>query len=324
MEVFITILEDLWEGLLAPFYYFIDPSKRLNLIYLFSSTLLAYYVYKKAKTTIPFYRYLFNKKVWLSKSAFIDYKYLFFNGIIKILLIAPIFVAWRYVGVETNDFLEETFNASSVSLSKNQVIIFYSLSLVIAYDLVFYLWHLAMHKSPFLWEFHKIHHSATSLNPITQYRLHPVELIANNAALFLVSALLKGVFDYFYQGSIELVTYAEVNIFAMLFLFWGANLRHSHVKLKYFSRLEKIFISPRQHQIHHSDNPLHFNKNMGAKLAVWDRIFGTLLRSKDAEKIKFGLGKSEVKDYNTFFKTLYIPFKNITKYIIGLFSSSKR
>ena len=36
-----------------------------------------------------------------------------------------------------------------------------------------------MHKIPILWEFHKIHHSATSLNPITQYRLHPLELLIN-------------------------------------------------------------------------------------------------------------------------------------------------
>ena len=62
-------------------------------------------------------------------------------------------------------------------------------------------------------------------------------------------------------------------------MFFGANLRHSHVKLKYPSFLEYIFISPHQHQIHHSDNPIHFNKNMGSKLAIWDWLLGTLVLS---------------------------------------------
>lgn len=318
MDLIYEILEDVWKGLIEPLFYFNDPGKRVNYIYLISAVLLAFYVYKKAKINAPFYKYLFHKKVWLSKSAFIDYKYFFFNGIIKLLIIGPILVAWRYVGVETNDFLEETFEISKVALTKSQVIVAYSLSLIIVYDFVFYLVHLAMHKIPFLWEFHKIHHSATTLNPITQYRLHPVELIINNIAFALVSSVLMGVFDYFYVGSIQLATYAEANIFAMLFLFWGANLRHSHVKLNYFNFLERFLISPYQHQIHHSNNPAHYDKNMGSKLAVWDALFGTLIRSKDNKKLKFGLGNKERDQYNSFGKTLLRPFKNLAD---RLFSS---
>jgi sterol desaturase/sphingolipid hydroxylase (fatty acid hydroxylase superfamily) len=168
-----------------------------------------------------------------------------------------------------------------------------------------------MHKVPFLWEFHKIHHSATTLNPITQYRLHPVELILNNLSYFVVSAILMGVGDYFYQGVINQAVYAEVNIFAMLFLFWGSNLRHSHVKLRYFNFVERLVISPFQHQIHHSNNPAHFDKNLGAKFALWDWLFGTLIRSEKQKTLRFGLGSKESSHYDTFLKTLYQPFKKI-------------
>ena len=48
---------------------------------------------------------------------------------------------------------------------------------------------------------------------------------------------------------------------------------------------EYLLISPYQHQIHHSDNPKHFNKNMGSKLAIWDWMFGTLVLSKSASKM---------------------------------------
>ena len=87
-------------------------------------------------------------------------------------------------------------------------------------------------------------------------------------------------------------------MFSFIFLLFGANLRHSHVKLRYPKIIEYLLISPYQHQIHHSDNPKHFNKNMGSKLAIWDWMFGTLVLSKSASKIKFGIGK-ETRKYNS-------------------------
>ncbi len=317
MEILADVWDDIMQGLIEPLYYFNDPEKRISYFYLISSLLLAYYVYYKAKEKIPFYKYIFNKKIWLSKSAFIDYKYFFFNGIIKVVLIAPLVNTWWYLGVSINDWMEESFGFSKTLLSENELIVYYTLTLVVLSDLLIYLIHLAMHKIPFLWEFHKIHHSATTLNPITQYRLHPVELIVNNIALVLLSSFLVGFFDYYYAGSVKAATYLEVNIFVVLFLFWGSSLRHSHVKLKYFHFLERFLLSPFQHQLHHSDNPAHFDKNMGSKLAIWDWIFGTLVRSSQVTKIRFGLGKSEEKNYNSFFKTLYMPFKNIGLFLLG-------
>lgn len=313
MDLIIEILRDVWKNLIHPLFYFNDPGERINYIYLLSSVLLAYFVYVKAKVNIPFYRYLFHPKVWWNRSAFVDYKLFFFNGFLKLLLLVPLFHSWRFIGVYVNDFLEERFEITSLALSKNETLLIYSLAVVVLYDFVFYFVHLALHKIPFLWEFHKIHHSATSLNPITQYRLHPVELFINNISYMLVSSVLMGVMDYFYQGSIQQLVYAEANIFSMLFLFWGANLRHSHVKLGYFDRIEKFIMSPYQHQIHHSDNPLHFDKNFGAKLSIWDRIFGTLVQSKNVKQLKFGLGAKESEKYRSLFRVLSTPFRNILK-----------
>lgn len=314
------IISDVWDkivaGLILPLLDFNDPEKRLNYFYLLSSVLFAYYVYYKAKERIPFYKYIFSKKVWLSKSAFIDYKYFFFNGILKVALVFPLLTYWRYLGVTINDWMEESFGLSSILLTESQIILYYTLALVILLDLRVYLVHLAMHKIPFLWEFHKIHHSATTLNPITQYRLHPIELIINNLSHVFVSSFLIGFFDYFYAVSVDIITYLEINIFTVLFLFWGSTLRHSHVKLKYFHELERYLLSPFQHQVHHSNNPAHFDKNLGSKLAIWDWIFGTLIRSSEVVKIRFGLGKNEDGNYNSFFKTLYMPFRNIGRFLV--------
>jgi sterol desaturase/sphingolipid hydroxylase (fatty acid hydroxylase superfamily) len=170
-----------------------------------------------------------------------------------------------------------------------------------------------MHKVPFLWEFHKIHHSATVLNPFTQYRIHPIELIINNIRGIIIKGFVTGLFMYLANGNISLLTFITVNVFNFIFLFWGANLRHSNVKLKYFNFLEYILISPFQHQIHHSNDPKHYDTNMGSRLAIWDYLFKTLVRSKSVNQIQYGLGEKEDPKYNTFFKNLFIPFINLFK-----------
>jgi len=104
----------------------------------------------------------------------------------------------------------------------------------------------------------------------------------------------------------------QEKILNFLFYFFGANLRHSHVKLKYFSFLEYIFISPYQHQIHHSNNQQHFDSNLGSRLAIWDYLFGTLIKSKEVKELKFGLGEED-QHYDSFSKNLLNPFVNIIK-----------
>ena len=148
------------------------------------------------------------------------------------------------------------------------------------------------------------------LNPITQYRIHPIELIINNIRRILIFGFLTGIFDYLSAHSIDKVLFLGANVFHFIFLFFGANLRHSHVKFKYPKYLEYIFISPFQHQIHHSNNPKHFNKNMGSKFAIWDWLFGTLILSKAVNNLRFGIG-SESERYNNLYKGIMTPVLNI-------------
>ena len=50
---------------------------------------------------------------------------------------------------------------------------------------------------------------------------------------------------------------------------------------------------------------------MGAKLAIWDWMFGTLVRSEEIKKVKFGLGLKDDENYDTLTKNLYKPFSNL-------------
>lgn len=298
-----------------PFSYLTNTSKRVHFWYLLSSALLAFYVYKKTKHSNSFLTYLFHKKVWLSKSAWIDYALVFLNAFLKISLILPYLVFGVYLAIQCDMFLQEQFGRAKITLNLTQTIVLYTITLTIVNDFASFLLHYLMHKISFLWEFHKIHHSATSLNPFTQYRIHPVELILVNIRNILCFGLITGVFGYFTAYEIKKMTIVGVNALSFFFLFWGANLRHSHVKLSYFPWLEYLLISPVQHQIHHSDNEAHFNKNMGAKLAIWDWMFGTLVRSQSVKKLQFGLGKKDNKNYDSVWKNVYMPFVNIWRMV---------
>jgi len=286
--------------------------KRIYYVYFLASILLGFFVYHSSHRKEGFIKYFFNPKVWLSKSAFVDYWYIFFNSFVKVFLLGFMFKMDKYLSFYLQDELISLFGYSTL---KVDVVIFsfvFLLSLTIVEDFFSFFIHYLFHKIPFLWHFHKVHHSATVMNPITQYRIHPVELLLNNLSYLFALGLIHGFFSWLFYEQANQITEVSRNIFTVLFFIAGANLRHSHVKLSYFPWLEKVLISPFQHQIHHSDHPDHFNKNMGSKLAIWDWLFGTLIRSKDTDKIKFGIGE-EGRDYTTFWQTLFNPFVKIFK-----------
>lgn len=117
-----------------------------------------------------------------------------------------------------------------------------------------------------------------------------------------------GIFDYITEQPISPYTVLGVNICNFLFLLCGANLRHSHIPFSYPSWVERIFISPSQHQIHHSKDEFHWDKNFGSKCALWDYLFGTLVLSNKKQKVDFGISHREEDVYKTFIDALSKPF----------------
>ena len=90
-------------------------------------------------------------------------------------------------------------------------------------------------------------------------------------------------------------------------LTWG-HLRHSHLWIPFQGLAGKLFQSPAHHQVHHSTDPRHFDKNLGFALAVWDWAFGTLhIPSKQREVTEYGVGE-EYQDYATVTRSLTRPF----------------
>lgn len=286
-----------------------NPSKRVYWLYLISSLILAilFFYFSKKNT-----RVILSSKLWLHPSAKLDYIYFFLANLVNLFLLIPLVLSAKSVALFTNKFLYQNFGFIEFnSFSYLQITIFYTISIFVFSDFTRYWLHRFLHTIPFLWEFHKVHHSAKVLTPITFYRVHFVENFLFALRYALSVGFITGIFIYLFGAKLNIYMIFGVNILVFISSIFGSNLRHSHVPFAYFSSIEKWFISPKQHQIHHDKK--HFDKNYGGYIAIWDRVFGTLALSKDVKTLKFGIRKNQMSDYKTI-KDLYLrPFINLLK-----------
>ncbi|KLE04507.1 sterol desaturase family protein [Aliarcobacter butzleri] len=289
--------------------YLVNPSKRLFWIYLLSSIFLAivyFYVTKKNSRLIT------SSKLWLHPSAKLDYYYFFLSYFINILLLVPFIVSAKTVALFVNKELYFYFDYYDNSFfSYKQIVLMYTISIFVVSDFTRYWLHRFLHTIPFLWEFHKIHHSAKVLTPITFYRVHPVENFLFGLRYSLSVGFVTGVFIYFFGAKVDIYMVFGVNIILFVFSLFGSNLRHSHIPFSYGKFIEKWLLSPKQHQIHHDKK--HFNKNFGGYIAIWDRLFGSLTLSKDVKVLKFGLRREQMQDYLSLKYLIIRPFINLLK-----------
>ena len=266
--------------------YFTNPHQRIFWVYIVSTLLIAalyLIIYPKEK------KINMSRKLWLHPSATLDYRYFAISFFIKVWLVMPILIGANEVAIFTQTLLSNYFGFHSYrGFSYIQIMILFTLSLFIVSDFTRYWLHRFMHTIPLLWKFHKVHHSAKVLTPITFYRVHPVENVLFGFRFSLSIGVVTGVFIYFFGGLLSIMDVLGVNIIVFTFNILGSNLRHSHIKLKYFKWIENIFISPFQHQIHHSTE--FYNYNFGGTLALWDLWFKTLKHSNDVGTMKLGLG----------------------------------
>ena len=277
---------------------FLNPEKRLFIGYLISAAFIAFFwlrlVQKKPLANIA--SGFFNSKVWLSKSAIADYKLMFINQFF-LKLLTPILIGQLALTLFVFENMHLLFTRPSTSIPVWLVMLIFTTVLFVIDDFSRYFLHRLMHRVPLLWRFHKAHHSATNLTPLTVLRTHPIEAVLFSLRAIVVHSLCLGVCFFFFANNVSLIEIFGASVFVVIFHALGSNLRHSHVNLGYWDWLEKIFVSPAQHQIHHSTNPKHFDCNFGAILAIWDNIGSSCIVSEKNQHIKFGLKEQSEKDH---------------------------
>lgn len=284
----------LGEVLIEPVLYMANPGKRIFWLYLLSAAVIA--------VAVVFWRGLgfkaaivkaLSPRLWLSPSSLVDIKWIGINQLVAVFLVVPILGGQISFALWINRLLSSTFGAGNffnwgvfwTSVVFTSVVFLFE-------DFSRFILHYIYHKVPLLWRFHAIHHSATVLTPLTLYRIHSIEMAMNSCRSLLVIGGLSGVFIYLFDGAIKPIDILGASIFTFLFNLAGSNLRHSSVWLGY-GWLEKVLISPAQHQIHHSVAVKHMDKNFGSVLSIWDGWIGSGLQSKGESVVGFGLSGQE-------------------------------
>jgi len=159
-----------------------------------------------------------------------------------------------------------------------------------------YIFHYAGHKVPLFWTLHQVHHSTDALSPFTAVRGHPVDTLLGVIVGSAWRTLVVGVALYFTGGAF---TPWAISLFVILSLasLVQASLNHTHVPLSY-GWFNRLWVGPSFHQIHHSAELKHRDKNLGGGVPVWDWVFGTLYLPQAGETFVMGLNEQSLGEAN--------------------------
>lgn len=171
---------------------------------------------------------------------------------------------------------------------------------VIILDFIIWGQHLLSHKIPFVWRFHRMHHTDRDLDVTTAVRFHPFEII--------FSMFIKITSIYILGASAIAVIIFEIMLNGMA-MFNHANLR---IPFRIENILRKFIVTPDLHRIHHSIYIDEHNKNFGFSLSIWDKVFKCYLdQPRDGHKdMKLGLKWQNDKPTKLGW-SLWIPFKKL-------------
>lgn len=127
-------------------------------------------------------------------------------------------------------------------------------------DFARYWLHRWYHTSPLLWRLHRVHHTATDMDAMTNFRVHAFEAVIKYGVVIFP-------FHVFGADAWVLIIYSAID---MVKGYWHhANLRTQIGRFNYFLN------SPEQHWWHHSAELGGKFVNFGSMLSIWDRMFGT-------------------------------------------------
>jgi sterol desaturase/sphingolipid hydroxylase (fatty acid hydroxylase superfamily) len=143
-----------------------------------------------------------------------------------------------------------------------------------AVDFFYYWWHRLSHEVNVLWAAHVVHHQSEDYN--LAVALRQAVLTSWTALPFYLPLAALGV---------PTVVWGTVYSFSTLYQFWI----HTELVGKVRGPIEWVFNLPQHHRVHHAINPAYLDKNYGATLIVWDRLFGTF--AAEEEPCVYGITK---------------------------------
>ncbi|WP_396590930.1 sterol desaturase family protein [Allomuricauda sp. R78024] len=226
---------------------------------------------------------IFRKDFWL------DGFYMFFNFFIFAIVISGIYKVLELllgnIGVTAKSLAIIDFSNWPIW---SQLLIFF-----IILDFVQWFTHVLLHKFPFLWRFHQVHHSVKEMGFAAHLRYHWMENIFYKPLKTFGVMILGG----FEPEQAYIVHFAAIAI---------GHLNHANIKLTY-GPLRYVFNNPVMHLYHHSYilPKGKFGVNFGISLSLWDYLFGTNYIPESGGKIRLGYPGDEALPKNFWGQLVY-------------------
>lgn len=231
----------------------------------------------------------------IRQDFWLDTFYMFFN--VFIFSLVGYAALSNVVAEAFNDFLKNAFgvrNLVALNIASwpgwAQMLLLFLLR-----DFIHWNVHRLLHRSPWLWKFHQVHHSVQQMGYAAHLRYHFMETIVYRTLEYLPLAMIGfGIQDF---------------IIVYLFSLAIGHLNHANIYLP-LGPLKYIFNSPQMHIWHHSKElpKGSYGVNYGISLSIWDYLFGTVWMPHDGRDIE--LGFHEVEKYpHGFLEQVVEPFK---------------
>ncbi len=225
-------------------------------------------------------------KPWREKQArfrrdfWLDFFYMFFNFFLFSLIIFN----------AASDVVVKFFNELLGSIGVTNLLAFEVMSWpvwthfligFVVRDFVQWWTHRLLHRVPFLWEFHKVHHSVKEMGFAAHLRFHWMETVVYRTIEYIPLALLGiGLRDFF-----------VIHIFTLVV----GHFNHSNFRLN-LGPLKYLFNNPQMHIWHHAKilpSERSYGVNFGLTLSVWDYLFGTNYIPENGRDIELGFPGDE-------------------------------
>ena len=143
-------------------------------------------------------------------------------------------------------------------------------------DFIYYWVHRAEHRIRLLWASHMVHHSPQTIGFTTAVRV----------------PWMEAVYKPWLGLWLPLIGFHPVAAIALdVLAATMAQLYHTE-SVRRIPVLERLFVTPSTHRVHHGSNPEYIDKNFGAVFIVWDRMFGTF--EPEVAPVRYGIGHKRI------------------------------
>jgi len=175
---------------------------------------------------------------------------------------------------------------------------FWTISIgILLLDFATYLCHVALHKVPAMWRFHRVHHSDFAVDVTTSFRQHPGESLVRFLLLFATACAFG-------------VSPAGFALYRMLSAL-TALLEHANVRVPaWFDDVLSLVVTwPTFHKVHHSRVAAETDSNYGNIFSIWDRLFSTATSAQRGRAVVYGLDGFDDPRDQTLEGLLALPFR---------------